>query len=90
MSSRTHERLDNLFFEIWDDIDFLSISELQDLAPEHASTVREVMQLADGEMEDMEEVLMRCRASPAVLTNLEGLLTGEEIQGYWRLLAGSR
>ena len=34
----------------------------------------------------MEEALNRWRASPAVLANLEGLLTGKEIQGYGRLL----
>ena len=48
------------------------------------------MRLQDGAFEQMEEVLMRCRASPAVLTNLEGLLTKAEIQGYGRLLVEER
>jgi hypothetical protein len=72
ITSRTHHRLRNLFFEFWDDVDFLSMNELQDLAPEHARAVRDMMWLHDGAFEQMEEALMRCRTSPAVLTNLEG------------------
>jgi hypothetical protein len=84
--NRIHERFWNLFFEFWDDVDFLSLSELQDLTPEHARAIRELMRLHDGAFDLMEEVLMRCRASPAVLANLAELLTGTEIQGYGRLL----
>ncbi len=90
LGGRTHQKLGNLFFDFWDDVDFLSLDELQDLTPEHASAVREMMRLHDGDFEQMEEVLMRCRASPAVLTNLEGLLTGAEIQGYGRILVDER
>jgi hypothetical protein len=90
VTRRTHQRLGDLFFEFWDDVDFLSIEELQDLTPEHARAVREMMRLHDGAFEQMEEVLMRCRASPTVLTNLEGLLTAAEIQGYGRLLVDDR
>ena len=90
LGGRAHRKLRNLFFDFWDDVDFLSLDELQDLTPEHASAVREMMRLQDGDFEQMEEVLMRCRASPAVLTNLEGLLTGAEIQGYGRLLVEER
>lgn len=79
ISRRTHQRLHDLFFEFWDDVDFLSIDELQDLTPEHAKAVREMMRLHDGAFEQMEEVLMRCRVSPAILTNLDGLLTADEI-----------
>jgi hypothetical protein len=90
LGSRAHQKLTNLFFDFWDDVDFLSIDELQDLTPEHAMAVREMMRLHDGAFEQMEEVLMCCRASSAVLTNLEGLLTGAEIRGYGRLLVNDR
>src|SRR5262245_50069247 len=39
LSGRTSERLHDLFFEFWDDEDFLSLSALQDLPPEHAGRV---------------------------------------------------
>jgi hypothetical protein len=90
LASHTHQTLRDLFFEFWDDVDFLSLDELQDLTPEHAKAVRELMRLHDGAFEQMEEVLMRCRASPAILTNLEGLLPGAEIQGSGRLLVDER
>ena len=91
ITGRTHQRLHDLFFAFWDDVDFLSIEELQDLTPEHAREVREMMRLHDEAFEQMEEVLMRCRASPAILTNLEGLLTTEEIVVFTRvLLPGQR
>jgi hypothetical protein len=69
-----------------DDVDFLSIDDLQDLAPEHAKAIRELMGLHDEALEQIEEVLMRCWASPVALTHLKGLLTEKEIQGYGRLL----
>jgi hypothetical protein len=90
LGGHAHQKLMNLFFDFWDDVDFLSIDELQDLTPEHAKAVREMMRLHDGAFEQMEEVLMRSRASSAVLTNLEGLLTGAEIRGYGRLLVNDR
>jgi hypothetical protein len=86
LSERTPGRLHDLFFEFWDDVDFLSLSELQDLTPEHARQVREVMRWPDETIQEMEEVLTRWRPSPAVLTNLEGLLTADEIKGYARVL----
>ena len=45
-----------------------------------------MMRWSDETIHEMEEVLTRWRASPAVLTNLEGLLTAKEIQGNGRLL----
>src|SRR5262245_36996298 len=86
LSGRTSERLHDLFFEFWDDEDFLSLSALQDLTPEHARLVRELMRWSDETIQEMEQVLTRWRASAAVLTNLEGLLTPGEIKGFGRLL----
>src|SRR5262245_3185895 len=86
LTRRTPERLHELFFEFWDDEDFLSLSELQDLAPEHARHVRELMRWPDETIQQMEEVLTRWRPSPLVLTNLEGLLTAVEIKGFARVL----
>jgi hypothetical protein len=86
LGSRTAERLHDLCFEFWDDEDFLSLSQLQDLTPAHARRVRELMRWSDETIQEMEEVLTRWRVSAAVLTNLEGLLTAREIQGYGRLL----
>jgi hypothetical protein len=90
IARRTHQQLHDLFFEFWDDVDFLSLEELQDLTLEHAREVRKMMGLHDGAFEEMEEVLMRGSASPVVLTNLEGLLTVMETQGYGRLLVDER
>lgn len=86
LTGRTPGRLHDLFFEFWDDEDFLSLSELQDLAPEHARRVRELMRWPDETIQEFEQVLTRWRASPAVLTNLEGLLTADEIKGFTRVL----
>jgi hypothetical protein len=88
LGSRARQRFWGLFFEFWDDVDFLSVGELQDLTPEHAKAVREMMRLPDGAFEQMEEVLTRYRASPAVLANLEGLLTGTEIEGLTAAYGG--
>ena len=56
------------------------------MTPEQARRVRELMRWSDETIQEMEQVLTRWRASAAVLTNLEGLLTANEIQGYGRLL----
>jgi hypothetical protein len=86
VTDQTPEHLLELFFDFWDFIDFLSMSALQDLAPEHAQSVREVMGLSEEDIEQMEQALAKGRASRAVLANLTGLLTKEEINGYSRVL----
>jgi hypothetical protein len=85
LGGRTAGRLCELFFDFWDDIDFLSLSGLEDLEPEHARAVRELMGFPDGDVTRMEEARTRWRASPTVLAKLEGLLTEEEIRGYGKL-----
>jgi hypothetical protein len=82
LTGSTPGRLHELFFEFWDDADFLSLSGLQDLAPEHARRVRELMRWPEETIREMEDVLARWRASPTVLTDLEGLLTAGEIKGF--------
>jgi len=86
VGSRMPERLREMFFEFWDDIDFLSLEKLQDLAPEHAQAVRAVMQMPESDIEQIEDALARGRASPTVLDNLVGLLSEGEIRGYSRVL----
>jgi hypothetical protein len=39
LGARAPGRLRDMFFEFWDDLDFLSLEELQDLTPEHARGV---------------------------------------------------
>jgi hypothetical protein len=90
LTGQTPEQLQEMFFEFWDDIDFLSVNALQDLSPEQAWSVREAMGLSEEDIEQMEAALSRGRASPAVLPNLAGLLSEEEIQGYSRVLLGTR
>lgn len=90
LTARTPERLEEMFLEFWDDVDFLSLTELQDLMPEHARIVRELMHLPTWEIEQIEEVLSRCRALPAVLTNLTGLLIEKEMHDFAHLILGSR
>lgn len=86
ITDETPERLQDLFFEFWDDIDFLSMSALQDLSPERAQAVRDEMGFAEEDIQDLEEALSRGRASPAVLANLAGLLSGKEVQDFARVL----
>jgi hypothetical protein len=42
--------------------------------------------LPEGAVEEIAGALTRWRASPSVVSNLEGLLTPDEIRGYSRLL----
>ena len=90
LGEQTPQRLHDLFFDFWDDVDFLvdflSLEALQDLAPTDAHAVRDVMGLAEGDVEEMGQALARGRASSSVLTNLDGLLSESEIQGFSRVL----
>jgi hypothetical protein len=86
LGDKAPEQLRDLFFDFWDDIDFLSLEALQDLPPAEAHTARDLLGLPEGDVEEIEEALGRGRASPAVLTNLAGLLSASEIQGFARVL----
>lgn len=55
-SGRTSERLYESLFAFWDDEDFLSLSELQNLTPEHARHIRELLRLPDEAVQQMEVV----------------------------------
>jgi hypothetical protein len=86
LGERTPDKLHDLFFGFWDDVDFLSLEALQDLAPGDAHAVRAVMGLPEEAVEEIEEALARGRASASVLANLAGLLSESEIRGFSRVL----
>jgi len=77
---RASIRLDEMFEAFWDDRDFLMIDEWQDLPPDHAQHLKELMRLPDEVLEPMYAALRRWRVSPDVAANLEGLLTEAEIR----------
>jgi len=77
---RASYRLRGMFEAFWDDLDFLMIDEWQDLSPDYARRVKEFMRLPDEVLEPMYDALRRWRMSPDVAANLEGLLTGSEVQ----------
>jgi len=83
---RASYRLEELFDTFWDDRDFLLIEEWQDLPPDHAQYLKEVLSVPDEVLEPMYEALERWRASEDVAVNLEGLLTPAEIQEALSLL----
>jgi len=76
---RASFRLEEMFEVFWDDQDFLMINEWQDLHPDHAQYLKEVMRLPDEAIEPMYEALRRWRVSPDLAANLEGLLTEAEM-----------
>ena len=77
---RMSRRLDAMFDRFWDDRDFLLIQDFQDLPPDRARQLKDSLRLPDEAMEPMYEALGRWYVSPDVTANLEGLLTGDEIQ----------
>lgn len=84
---RASFRLEEMFEAFWDDRDFLMIDDWQDLPPDHAQYLKELMRLPDEVLEPMYEALQRWRVSPDVAANLEGLLTDAEIRETMPLLA---
>ena len=77
-----------MFEEFWDDQDFLLIDEWQDLPPDHARQIKELMRLPDEVIEPMYDALQRWRVSPEVGARLEGLMTEAEIAKALPLLKG--
>jgi len=76
---RAAYRLDAMFEEFWDDRDFLLIEEFQDLPPDHAHQLKEMLGLPDEVIEPLHAALERWNASPHVAANLVGLMTNAEI-----------
>ena len=83
---RASYRLEEMFERFWDDRDFLLIEEWQDLPPDHARRVKELLRLSDEVLEPMFEALNRWRVAPDVAAKLEGLMTEGEIQEALPLL----
>ena len=76
---RASHRLEELFEAFWDDQDFLLIEELQDLPPDHARQLKDMLRLPDELIEPVYAALGRWNVSPGVAANLEGLMTDAEI-----------
>jgi hypothetical protein len=74
-TSRTADRFEELFEEFWDDVDFLTVDELQDLEPEKAGQIKQLLGLDDTATDPMFNALGRCRVSATLTSNLAGLLT---------------
>ena len=87
---RASVRLDEMFEQFWDDRDFLLIDEWQDLPPDHAQRVKELLRLPDEVLEPMYEALQLWRVSPDVGAKLKGLMTEAEIQEALPLLTGDK
>jgi len=75
-----------MFEAFWDDQDFLLIEEFQDLPPDHARQLKDMLRLPDETIEPMYAALERWNVSPNVATNLVGLLTDAEIVEVMLLL----
>ena len=78
LTPETAERLEELFDLFWDDVDFLTLSDWQDLDGAHAAALKEVFRFADDQ--PLYEALGRGRVSPGLASNLKGLLTRREIR----------
>ncbi len=79
MLKRASVRLEDMFERFWDDRDFLLLEEWQDLPPDHARQIKELIRLPDEVIRPMYEALERWRVSPDVGARLEGLMTAAEI-----------
>ena len=70
----------------WDDHDFLLIEEFQDLPPDHARQLKDMLRIPDEVIEPMYAALERWNVSPGVAANLAGLMTDAEIREAMPLL----
>lgn len=71
------DRFEALFDAFWDDIDFLSLSEWQDMPSEQAEQIKQLMRVPDDT--PLFQALERGAISDAFGQNLRGLLTKPEI-----------
>ena len=78
LTLHTAERLEQLFDNFWDDIDFLTLSDWQDMDAEHVAALKHLMRIPDDQ--PIYDALSRGQVSPALASNLEGLLTQEDIE----------
>ena len=86
---RGSHRLEGLFEAFWDDQDFLLIEEFQDLPPDHARQLKDMLRLPDEVIEPMYAALERWNVSANVAANLAGLMTDAEIVEAMPLLEAS-
>ena len=86
LGERTAERLNALFDNFWDDLDFLSLSDLQDMDADHVAAFKQLMRYPDDQ--PIYDALARGRVSSALASNLKGLLTPEEIEEVTGALQG--
>ena len=47
MTPKTAERLEELFDRFWDDIDFLTLSDWEDMDTQHAAALKQLMRFPD-------------------------------------------
>ena len=78
LTRRTAERLEQLFDNFWDDVDFLTLSDWQDMDAEHVAALKHLMRIPDDQ--PLYDALARGQVSPRLAANLEGLLTAQEIE----------
>ena len=78
ITPNTPDRLDALFDRFWDDIDFLTLSDWQDMDAAQAAFLKRIMRFPDDQ--PIYEALSRGRLSPDLPSNLVGLLTRKEIE----------
>ncbi|MAG94698.1 MAG: hypothetical protein CMJ48_13275 [Planctomycetaceae bacterium] len=80
------EQWKEMYEDFWDDVDFLSVGDMQDMPPDKAKALRERLCIPEEWVDEMVAVLNRARASEAMLGNLKGLLTDTEIADHRSLL----
>lgn len=85
---RLAARFELLFDGFWDDIDFLSLSDLQDVRPADAAELKAALRFIDDR--PIYQALERGRLSSQLESNLRGLLTLPEISEVVGLLGVSR
>lgn len=84
LGKRLAERFESLFDDFWDDIDFLSLSDWQDLDADHVAALKQVLRFPDDQ--PIYDALERGRVSSELESNLRGLLTPSEIREVVGLL----